>query len=86
VSNIYTTLFRVCLTVACGSYEGKKTFNFKMLIVSINRNRGEQSQEALACMSHDQSFLIQHGNAQVAGYDKWPTQHKKEQDMNCHGL
>ena len=53
-----------------------KTFNFKMLIVSINRKGGKNNLEALAHMSHDQSFLIQHGEVQVAGYNKWPTKHK----------
>ena len=47
-----------------------------MLIVSINRNGGKNNLEALAHMSHDQSFLIQHGEVQVAGYNKWPTKHK----------
>jgi len=61
----------------------KNPLNFKMLIVSINRNGGKNNLESLARMSHDQSFLIQHGKAQVAGYNEWPTQHKKKKKMSA---
>jgi len=79
MSNIYTKLFRVCVTVAylhVDRMREKNPLNFKMLIVSINRKGGKNNLEALAHMSHDQSFLIQHGEVQIAGYNKWPTKHK----------